>query len=118
MALYTTTFYPLFGLHSLRSQRGEKWAHLVDHLSRLPSSDPQVIALTVTTRRLRRAMTQEHDTCHDPFCAVCAAQVVANFDGSEQELLDLYHHNLDEVRARMSTMRVREPVRVQISAVA
>lgn len=118
MALLNTTLYPLFGIYSLRSQRGETWARLVDHLSRMPASDPQVMALSLTTRRLRRGSSLEHSTCHDPFCAVCAAQVVANFDGSEQELIELYHHNLDEIRARLGTMRVRELVPVQASAVA
>jgi hypothetical protein len=118
MALYERTLYPLFGLRSLRSQRGERWAKLVDHISKLPMSDPQVMALTVTTRRLRRNTGLEHSTCRDPFCAVCAAQVVANFDGSEQELLNLYHRNLDDVKMAMSSMRMREGMRFQTSAVA
>lgn len=118
MALISSTLYPLFGLYNLRSQRGDRWAQLVDHVSTLASSDPQVIALSLTTRRLRRGASSEHGTCHDPFCAVCAAQVVANFDGTEQELIEFYHRNLDEVRARLTTMRVRELVPVQASAVA
>lgn len=118
MAFYTRTFYPLFGLANLRSQRGARWAELVDHVSKLPTSDPQVMAMTLTMRRLRRVMNVEHGTCHDPFCAVCAAQVVANFDGTEQELLDRYHGSLEEVRATLATMRRRELVHVSASAVA
>lgn len=118
MALYTRTLYPLFGLNSLRSQRGERWMALIDHVSSLPGTDPQVMALTLTTRRLRRMLHVEHSTCRDPFCAVCAAQVVASFDGNEQELLDLYHRNLDEVRMTLNTMRLREVVPVAVSAVA
>ncbi len=117
MAFYNATFYPLFGVHSLRSQRGESWAQLVDHISRLSPGDPQVMALSLTTRRLRRNTNLEHSTCRDPFCAVCAAQVVANFDGTEQELVELYYRNLDEIRARMASMRMRE-IALPVSAVA
>ena len=118
MALYSATFYPLFGMHNLRSQRGESWSHLVDHISKLSPADPQVMALSLTTRRLRRGTNLEHGTCRDPFCAVCAAQVVANFDGTEQELVEFYYRNLDDIRARMSSMRQREMVPLHASAVA
>jgi hypothetical protein len=84
----------------------------------LNPTDPQVMALSLTTRRLRRGTNLEHGTCHDPFCAVCAAQVVANFDGTEHELIELYHRNLDEIKLRLSSMRVREVVPMQITAVA
>lgn len=119
MGLINTTFYPSFGIRSLRSQRGEAWGQLVDHISRLSPSDPQVMALTRTTRQLRRA-GYDHSTCHDPFCAVCAAQTVANFDGTESDLIALYYHNLDQIRARLSTMGVRErmPLPAAIGAVA
>ena len=109
MGLLNTTFYPLFGLNSLRSQRGEAWAQLVDHLSRQPASDPQVMALMRTTRQLRRA-GYDQSVCHDPFCAVCAAQVVANFDGTEADLFEMYYTNLAQIRNCLSTMRVRELV--------
>lgn len=121
MALYNNSLYPLFGVLGLREQRGERWAELVDRVSKLPPSDPQVIAFTLTTRRLRKYNNLEHSVCRDPFCAVCAAHVVAVFDGGEQELLDIYYRNLDEVRATLRGMRVREDVAVavvQTSAVA
>jgi hypothetical protein len=118
MTLLSSTLYPFFGVMNLRSQRGDSWARLVDHISTLNATDPQVMALSLTSRRLRRGTNLEHNTCHDPFCAVCAAQVVANFDGTESELIALYYRNLDEIRMRMATMRTRELVPAQITAVA
>ena len=111
MGLLNTTFYPIFGIHSLRSQRGDAWTQLVDHLSRLPASDPQVMALMRTTRQLRRA-GHDHSLCHDPFCAVCAAQTVANFDGTESELIEMYYTNLDQIRDSLASMRQRTDVMV------
>lgn len=118
MALYNNSFYPLFGFSSLRSQRGQRWADLVDWVAKLPGSDPHVMAFTMTIRRLNRTRTAENKLCSDPFCAVCAAQVVASFNGSEQELLDLYYRNLNEVQSTVRTMRVREVVRERAVAAA
>jgi hypothetical protein len=111
MAFSTSNFYPLFGISSLRGQRGQRWADLVDSVSKLSPADPHVMAFTMTMRRLSRAYNLPTSTCSDPFCAVCAAQVVASFDGSEQELLDLYYKNLHDVQAALKNMPVRVPVR-------
>ncbi|MBN1312314.1 MAG: hypothetical protein JXB30_12925 [Anaerolineae bacterium] len=111
MALYKNSFYPFFGLSSLRGQRGQRWADLVDWISTLPGSDPHTMAFTMTIRRLNRMRSMESKLCSDPFCAICAAQVVALFDGSEQELLDFYYNNLQEVQYAIRNMRVREVVR-------
>ncbi|MBN1428504.1 MAG: hypothetical protein JXB07_08965 [Anaerolineae bacterium] len=112
MALYNNSFYPLFGINSLRGQRGQRWADLVDWIGKLPGSDPHVMAFTMTIRRLNRLQSEDR-LCPDPFCAVCAAQVVALFDGSEQELLDFYYNNLHEVQSTIRNMRVREVVRTR-----
>jgi hypothetical protein len=118
MALYNNSLYPLFGISSLRSQRGQRWADLVDWVGKLPGSDPHVMAFTMTIRRLNRMRPAEDKLCADPFCAVCAAQVVASFDGSEQELLDLYYKNLHEIQSTIRTMRVREVVRERVFVAA
>jgi len=112
MALYKNSFYPLFGINSLRGQRGQRWADLVDWVGTLRGSDPHVMAFTMTIRRLNR-LNPEDKLCSDPFCAVCAAQVVALFDGSEQELLNFYYNNLNEVQSAIQNMRVREDMRVR-----
>jgi hypothetical protein len=113
MALYNNSFYPLFGVNSLRGQRGQRWADLVDWVGKLPASDAHVMAFTMTIRRLNRQSSSGEKLCSDPFCAVCAAQVVALFDGSEQELLDFYYNNLHEVQSALKNMRVREIVRTR-----
>lgn len=118
MALYHNSFYPLFGMNSLRSQRGQRWADLVDWVGKLPGSDPHVMAFTMTIRRLNRMRPAEEKLCSDPFCAICAAQVVSSFDGSEQELLDLYYRNLNDVQSTIRTMRVREVVRERVVVAA
>jgi hypothetical protein len=107
MTLATTTYFPGFGLSRLRILRGNRWEAIVDWVSKLPASDPQVMAMTLTIRRVRRANHIE-TSCRDPFCAVCASQVVAQYPGSEQQLIDLYHANVAEMRACVGNMRMRE----------
>jgi hypothetical protein len=118
MALYTSTLYPFFARLVLREQRGKRWSQLVDTISELPATDTRVMAFSLTMRRLRAYRNAEHQHCRDTFCAVCASQVVANFDGSEQELMDFYRHNLDEVNMALKTMRRREMVPVAEEFVA
>lgn len=111
MALITASprslFYPAFGLSRLRGQHGHRWADLVDWISQLPESDPQVMAFTLTMRRLRRSLRLDHAICRDPFCAICSAAVVAGFDGGEDALLALYQRNLDEIARTLAARRVR-----------
>ena len=119
MALATTTYFPSFGLSLFRTQRGQRWADLVDWVAKLPMSDPQVMAMTRTVRQVQRTSDVE-TSCHEPFCAICASQVIGAFRGSEQELIELYQHNLDTMRTAIAGMRVRETVHMAnvVTAVA
>jgi len=119
MAFATMTYFPGFGLSRLRVQRGQRWAGIVDWVSKLPASDPQVMAMTLTIRRVRRA-THSESACRDPFCAVCASQILAQYHGSEQQLIDMYHANVAEMRACVGNMRMREriPLMRPLSAAA
>lgn len=110
MALLCESLYPAFGVNKLRSQRGQNWADLVDTLSRLPKTDSRVMAFTLTIRRLRRTQDLSHSMCRDPFCAICAAGILAEFKGEEWELLQLYYRHLDEIESTLKTMRVRQRV--------
>jgi len=110
MTFATTTYFPGFGLASFRAQRGKRWAEIVDWVSKLPSSDPQVMAMSLTVKRVRRAVGAGQPACRDPFCAICASQTLAQFQGSEQQLIDMFHRSVDEMRMSIAGMRVRESV--------
>ena len=101
------TFYPVFGLAKLRSKKGQRWAELVDWLSTLAEGAPEVMAFTLTMRRLRHAHNLSHDLCRDPFCALCVASIVDSFEGGEESLLAAYHASLTEITHAIATMRVR-----------
>ncbi len=101
------SLYPLFGVARLRAQHGQRWAELVDYVSRLEAVDPHVMAFTLTVRRVRRGAGILAAACSDPFCAMCAADVLEMFRGSEEDLLRLYYRHLDEVRLGVGSLRQR-----------
>ena len=112
------TFYPIFGLTRLRNKKGHRWAELVDWLSTLTEAAPEVMAFTLTMRRLRHTHNLSSDLCRDPFCALCAASILDSFNGDEEALLAAYHANLAEVNHAITTMRMRPLVERVDAAVA
>ena len=100
-------FYPVFGVSKLRNQKGKRWAELVDWLCTLSEGAPEVMALTLTLRRLRRAQSLDQAVCRDPFCALCAAAIVENVEGGEEALMVAYRANLMEISHTIAAMPVR-----------
>ena len=105
---HSSPFYPRYGIASMQSRHGYRWRDLVDWLCRLSASDPHVMALARTLRQIDRSMGVKHaDAHHEPFCTLCAAETLAAFEGSEDDLLVLYYRNLYDINRALSTMRVR-----------
>jgi hypothetical protein len=99
--------YSPMGLQRLRAQHGRRWVELVEWVSALPISDPHMMAFTRTVRQIRKLLNMDSDTTIDPFCQHCASHVIAQYHGSEEELLRLYHRNLNEITETLHTMRRR-----------
>jgi hypothetical protein len=119
MALQTKYLYPDFAINRLRQQHTQRWMDLVDWVARLPYSDPQAIAFTLTVRRVHACSADTQAKCPTPAtCALCAADTLHHFEGSEQELLNLYYRNLDEVRFTMEAMKTRKAARRQVRIAA
>jgi hypothetical protein len=90
----------------LARHAGPGWAELVSRVSTLPRTDPHAIAFTLTLRRLER-MQPAGRRSQPAECARCAAETVARFAGSEQELLDLYAISLSDVLHELQSMPQR-----------
>jgi hypothetical protein len=104
MALYDS-LYPYFGVTSLRDQHGYKWAEIVDYVRGQNAADPHVMAFTLTLRRIRKQHNLSTSLCKDPFCAVCASDVLKHYPGSEEELIHLYFKNLHEMQHTVKMLR-------------
>jgi hypothetical protein len=120
MALYDS-LYPYFGVTSLRDQRGHKWAEIVDYVREQNAADPHVMAFTLTLRRIRKEHKLSVSLCRDPFCAVCAADILKHFPGSEEELIRFYFKNLHEMQQTLTVLRASNTLlaaRAEAQAVA
>jgi len=101
------SLYPIFGIVNLRSQKGQRWAEIVDYVSHLDSVDPYVMAFTLTMRRLRRQNSMEKSACKDPLCAVCATSIVESYPGTEESLVRFFYSNLTEIEQSLKRLRSR-----------
>ncbi len=114
MAL-SDSLYPFYGVKQLATQHGRKWAELVNYIRTLDAADPHVMAFTLTVRRIRKANRLAASACTDPFCAVCAAEVLGHFQGTEEELLRLYYNNLGEIKMTLKHLTRVERVAVAVA---
>lgn len=117
MALNTMALFPKYAVRWLQQKRGVRWAELVDYIRTLDSIEPQVMALSLTVRQLKTTHKMiTPNLCDDPRCAVCASEVIGSFQGSEDELLALYHRNLDKLNHAIGSMRIRQDISIEIDA--
>jgi hypothetical protein len=88
---------------SLRNLRGPEWAALVDQVTKLPETSPEVLAFSLMMIRLDGCVK-----CHEGSfkymrgCQVCATQTVVQFKGTDADMLALYQkarRDIDAYRA-------------------
>jgi hypothetical protein len=114
MALSQPAFFPASSINLLRAQQGRRWAKLVDRVQSLPVSDPEVIAFSLTLRRLRRSNQLSDKVCKDTWCVHCASEILAHYQGSEVDLLQMYQQNLAEVKLRTASMRTHRHLQIRV----
>src|SRR5687768_13950609 len=103
MAMYDS-FYPHYGVAKLREQHGCRWGDLIEQVRALNVTDPRVMAFTLTVKKIRKQHRLSTSLCKDPFCAVCTAEVLEHYRGSEDELIHYYYGSLREVQQTMKLM--------------
>lgn len=91
------TLYPGYAVRNLKGRFGRRWATFIDVLQQYPKSHPDVIAYQVVLHRLAR--WEALDAGHDALCALTACRILADYRGSEDDLLHLLADAGDEVRS-------------------
>lgn len=90
---------------ALRDLRGPEWAALVNDVAKLPETHPDVLAFCL--------MMIELDGCMNCYagsykfmrgCAACAKQTIAQYKGSDAELLKLYKQSQKQVSAHVKKL--------------
>lgn len=105
MAMYDS-LYPHFGVARLREQHGYRWGDIVDEIHALHVTDPRVMAFTMTIKKIRKQHDLAASLCHEPFCAVCTAEILEHFGGSEEDLIHAYFGNLFEIQQTLKMMHM------------
>ncbi len=75
----------------LRNLRSDAWAGLIDRLTPLPETHPDVLAFAMMMINLGNCLACQRD-CYraQRGCARCARHTIITFKGSDQELLNRY----------------------------
>ncbi len=91
--------FPYHSIPSLKHLRGNEWLHLVERVVELPESHEETIAFMMMMVRLNGCMACETDSYRAMRgCVACSQQTLKRYKGEDQELLDLFHKALTDVR--------------------
>ncbi len=118
MAFIAETLYPGYAANRFCRQAGRRWSELVDWVTSLPRTDPHVMAFTRTLRHINREQAGQKPIGRGPICAVCAARLVDDFQGSEEQLLELYYSNLSEITITLEKMNCKKRPLLQVENAA
>jgi hypothetical protein len=118
MAFIAETLYPGYATNQFRRQAGHRWKELVDWVTSLPRTDPHVMAFTRTLRHISREQDGQKPIGRGPICAICAAGLVDSFQGSEEQLLELYYSNLNEIYTTIKKMNCKKRPLLQVENAA
>jgi hypothetical protein len=94
---YNLLFTPEL-IPQLRNLRGDDWSHLIDKLSALPETDPDVLAFAMMVIELGDCLACWRDSYRaQRGCARCARHTILTFKGEDAALFDHY----EEARCQM-----------------
>jgi len=90
--------FPFTVTPKLRDLRGEKWAELVDRVSKLPETDPDALAFILMMIRINNCLK-----CYSGSykfmrgCEACSMQGVMQFKGEDEDLVAFYEQTRQEL---------------------
>jgi hypothetical protein len=92
--LRTELLFPPRLIAELKDLRGDPWRELVERISSLPETDPDSLAFCLTMIRLSGCLTCFSGSYRFMRgCYLCTQQAVARYQGTDEELLQLYERS-------------------------
>lgn len=92
--------FPHYVIPALRNIRGEKWAKLIDHVSKQPENSAEVLAFMSMMINLNGCLPCETDSYRAMRgCSACAQQTLRRHKESDDELITKYEAELEAIRA-------------------
>lgn len=92
VSLRTELLFPPHLIRHLRNLRGEKWRELIDSITPLPETHPDVLAFCLMMIRLDACLSCVSGSYRFMRgCEICAQQSIARYQGTDEELIELFH---------------------------
>jgi hypothetical protein len=82
----------------LKNLRGEEWRQLVEHVAGLPETHPDTLAFCLMMIRLNACLGCVSGSYRFMRgCELCSQQTVARFQGTDEELIALFHQAKEDM---------------------
>jgi hypothetical protein len=101
----TELLFPPRLIPDLRNLREEAWRELVDHVSSLPETHPDTLAFCLMMIRLNSCLNCVSGSYRFMRgCELCAQQTISRFQGTDEELIELYEQAKDDLAHRADNL--------------
>jgi hypothetical protein len=97
----TELLFPPHLIPDLKDLRGEKWRELVGYVASLPETHPDTLAFCLMMIRLNACLGCVSGSYRFMRgCELCSQQTIARFQGTDEELIELFHQAKDDLERR------------------
>ncbi len=97
--LRTELLFPPRLIPQLRDLRGEVWRELVDAVIPLPETHPDKLAFCLMMIRLNACLNCVSGSYRFMRgCELCSQQTISRFQGTDEQLVELYQRARDDLR--------------------
>lgn len=88
----TELLFPPRLIPDLKDLRGEEWSELIEQVASLPETHPDTLAFCLMMIRLNSCLNCVSGSYRFMRgCELCAQQTIARFQGTDEELIELFH---------------------------
>ena len=95
----TELLFPPHLIPGLKGLRGEEWRELVEYVASLPETHPDTLAFCLMMIRLNACLGCVSGSYRFMRgCELCAHQTISRFQGTDEELIALFHQAREDLR--------------------
>jgi len=97
----TELLFPPHLIPDLRDLRDEAWRELIDYITSLPETHPDTLAFCLMMIRLNACLGCVSGSYRFMRgCELCSQQTIARYQGTDEELIELYHQAKEDMESR------------------
>jgi hypothetical protein len=97
----TELLFPPHLIPDLRDLRDDTWRELIDYITSLPETHPDTLAFCLMMIRLNACLGCVSGSYRFMRgCELCSQQTIARYQGTDEELIELYHQAKEDLASR------------------